>query len=194
GTIRFSEEWSVFTEGQVRLWEPVSNLNELLARVTVHYNFSPDAMVGLGYVRADTWPFGDGGRERIENRLYQQFAVLHNWARSRFEHRYRLEQRWLKEDGDTRYSNRARYRLQITTPLNRDSMQPGAYFLNFYNEVFISFDDPRRFDQNRLYGAGGYQFTPVANLQLGLLWQARSSADFFRLQIFYTHNFNLHTD
>jgi len=36
------------------------------------------------------------------------------------------------------------------------------------------------------------QFTPHSNLQLGLLWQARSAADPFRLQIFYTHNFDLH--
>ncbi len=190
-TIRFSDHWSLFTEAQVRLYEPVSNLNELLARATAHYNFTPDAMVGLGYVRADAWPFEDGGRDRVENRLYQQFALWQSWDRTRFENRYRLEQRWLRVAGETRYSTRARYRLQVTTPLNRKSMEPGAYFLNFYDEIFINFDDRRVFDQNRLYGAGGYQFTPGSNLQLGLLWQARSSADFFRLQIFYTHNFDL---
>lgn len=47
------------------------------------------------------------------------------------------------------------------------------------------------FDQNRLYGAYGWQFTKHSNLQLGLLWQARRSEDFWRLQIFYTHNFDL---
>ena len=36
------------------------------------------------------------------------------------------------------------------------------------------------------------QFTPHSNLQLGLLWPARSAADFFRLQIFFTHNLDLH--
>ncbi len=39
--------------------------------------------------------------------------------------------------------------------------------------------------------AGGHQFTPASNLQLGLLWHARSSEDFFRLQFYYTHNFDL---
>ena len=89
------------------------------------------------------------------------------------------------------YSNRVRYRLQVTTPLNRLAMEPGAYFVNFYNELFLNFDDVRAFDQNRLYVAGGYQLTPFSNLQVGLLWQARSLSDFFRLQIFYTHNFDL---
>ncbi len=190
-TIRFSDHWSLFTEAHVRLWQVTSNLDEIVARVTAHYNFTPDAMVGLGYVRADSWPFEDGDRERIEHRIYEQFAVLMNWDRTRFEHRFRIEQRWLLRDEGTRYSNRVRYRMQVTTPLNRKSMEPGAYFLNFYDEIFINFDDPRAFDQNRLYGAAGYQFTPGSNLQLGLMWQARTSRDFLRLQIFYTHNFDL---
>ena len=74
---------------------------------------------------------------------------------------------------------------------NRKTLEPGANFINFYDEIFLSFDSERSFDQNRLYVAGGRQFTPVSNLQLGLLWQARTSEDFFRLQIFYTHNFDL---
>ena len=191
GTFRFSDHWSLFTEAQIRLYEPFWNLNELLGRVTAHYNFTPDAMVGFGYVRADSWPFGDGGRDRIENRLYEQFALWMSWGRTRFEHRYRMEQRWLRTGGDTRYSNRMRYRLQVTTPLNRASMEAGAYFVNFYDEIFINFDETRVFDQNRLYAAVGYQFTPLSNLQLGLLWQARTQANFFRLQVFYTHNFDL---
>lgn len=190
-TIRFSDHWSLFTEGHVRLWEVASNLDELVARVAAHYNFNPDAMVGLGYVRADSWPFEERDRERIEHRLYQQFALWMNWDRTRFMNWVRIEQRWLRRTEGTRYSNRVRYRLQLTTPLNRKTMEPGAYFLNFYEEIFVKFDDPRVFDQNRLYGAGGYQFTEQSNLQLGLLWQARTSADFFRLQIFYTHNFDL---
>jgi hypothetical protein len=194
GTVRFSDRWSMFTEAQVRLWEVASHLNETLVRVAGHYDLSPKALVGLGYLRADTWPFVDPtneGREKIENRIYQQFTIKHDWARSGFEHRYRLEQRWIEEDGKTDRSGRFRYRLQITTPLNVESIRPGAHFINFYDEFFINIGSQRSFDQNRLYAAYGHQFTPLANLQLGMLWQARTSADFFRLQIFYTHNFDL---
>ena len=159
-TIRFSDQWSLFTEGHLRLWEVASNLNEWLVRATGHYNFNPDAMVGFGYVRAVSYPFDGDGRDRIENRLYQQFALWQNWGRTRFEHRYRLEQRWLKTD-ETRFSNRVRYRLQVTIPLNHETIQPGAYFINTFNETFINFDGgEREFNQNRLYVAGGHQFTP----------------------------------
>jgi len=196
GTIRFSPKWSIFTEGQIRLWEVASNINEALARAALHYDFpNSQAMVGLGYLRQATWPYIDTGegREKIENRIYEQFGLQQRWLRAHFDHRYRLEQRWLKgtSTGTTTFSIRTRYRIQVTTPLNRGEMEPGAWFLNFYDEIFITFDSERSFDQNRLYGAGGYQFTPLANLQVGMLWKARPTLDFWRLQIFYTHNFDL---
>jgi hypothetical protein len=190
GTIRVADRWSVFTETQLRLWEPFSNLNEWFVRGAGHYHLSPRAAVGLGYGYFRTWPY-DEGPVRTENRIYQQFTIWHDWSRSRFEHRYRLEQRWLEEAGETDYSNRFRYRLQVTAPLNLETMEPGAHFINSYNEIFLNFDSERAFDQNRLYAAWGRQFTKSANLQLGLLWQARTSEDFFKLQIFYTHNFDL---
>ena len=65
-------------------------------------------------------------------------------------------------------------------------------FFNFDDELFLNYGSrPESFDQNRFYVAYGRQFTHHANLQLGLLWQHRPSGDFFRLQIFYTHNFDL---
>jgi hypothetical protein len=191
--VRFSDNWSLFGQGEVRFWEAASDLNETLFRIAGHYDINQIAMVGFGYVRVDTWPYDDGGdRVREENRLYQQFSMKQAWARARFEHRFRLEQRWFpKNDGDS-YSNRGRYRLQVTVPLTHKTMQPGAYFINVFNETFINFKSgDRDFDQNRLYVGGGHQFTPGSNLQLGLLWQARSSEDFFRLQFYYTHNFDL---
>jgi len=191
GTVRFSDRWSMFTEAQVRLWEVASNLNEWFVRAAGQYDLSPQAMVGLGYAYIEVRPF-ETGPLTTENRLYEQFAIKHVWTRSLFEHRYRLEQRWKEEAGTSSYSNRFRYRLQVTAPLNMKEMKPGAQFINVYDEIFLNFDSTRTFDQNRLYAAWGHQFTPDSNLQLGLLWQARSMEDFFRLQIFYTHNFNLH--
>jgi hypothetical protein len=103
-TIRFSDHWSAFAQGELRLWEPASKLNETLFRFAGHYDFNKIAMVGLGYVRADTWPF---------------------------------------EDGDGRIR-----------------------------------------EENRLYVAGGHQFTADSNLQLGLMRQARPSEDFFQAAIY----------
>ncbi len=195
GTLHFSERWSMFTEAQVRLYETHTNVNDVFGRVAGHYELSDNSLVGLGYMYSTVWPFDDtngGTTEHTENRIYQQFTTHQPVLGTRFEHRYRLEERWLKQtvSGETDFSLRVRYRLQVTVPLNRDAMGAGVWFLNFYDEIFVTFDDPRVFDQNRLYGAAGYQFTSLSNLQLGFLWQAREREDFYRLQIFYTHNFD----
>lgn len=196
GTVRYSDRWSLFTDSQVRLFEPIWNLQETLFRVAGHLDLSEQAMVGVGILRADTWEFDDpdeDGRVKEENRLYAQFAFTHQLWRSGLEHRYRFEERWIKElDEGTERHERFRYRLQVTTPLNSHEMGPGVTFLNIYDEIFINLGGDRDFDQNRFYVAGGRQFTDHSNLQLGVLWQARpDSMDFFRLQAFYTHNFDL---
>ena len=194
GTVRYSPKWSVFTEAQVRLWETASNVNEVFARVAGHYNFTPDYMVGLGYMHTGVWSYeveNDEGPTTRENRIYEQLGFTQDWSRTTIEHRYRLEQRWIQESGDTRYASRFRYRLQVTTPINKPALEAGAWFTNFYNEFFIALGGEPAFDQNRLYGAGGFKFTDQSNLQVGLLWQARPGADFLRLQFFYTHNFDL---
>ena len=189
-TSRFSEHWSLFLEGHVRLFEVASNLEELVGRATAQYHINPDALAAFGYVHAPLYSFEGDEKVRTENRIYQQMTLWQSWSRTRLEHRYRLEQRWLTRDDGTEYSNRFRYRIQSTSPLNRPALVRGAIFLNFYNEFFLNLDDPIVFDQNRLYGAAGYHFTDLTNLQLGIMWQARSTTDFFRLQMFYTHNFD----
>ena len=193
GTLRFSERWSVFTDAQYRLYEVASNPGELLLRAAGQFHLTDRALVALGYARIRVWPFeeiegqDDGTRE---NRIYQQFTIAHPWGRAGFEHRYRLEQRWVEQAGDTDYLARARYRLQVTVPLNRPKMEPGAYFLNLYDELFVGLGSTPSYDQNRLYLAAGKQFNRDANLQLGYLWQSRTAADFYRLQIFLTYNFD----
>jgi hypothetical protein len=190
GTVRFSERWSIFTEAQLRLWEVSSNVNEVFARAAGQFHINPRMFVALGYMYSDVSPFLNG-EETTENRIYEQLTASHPWGRPVFEHRLRLEQRWIEESGETDFRNRFRYRLQITTPINRPKLEARTHFFNFYDEIFLNLDsDQDTFDQNRFYVAYGRQFTKLANLQLGLLWQARSSADFYRLQIFYTHNFD----
>ena len=191
GTVRFSDHWTLFTEGQIRLYEVASNIDEVFARAAGHYDFTPKSTLGLGYMRSRSRPFDGLDPDTTENRLYLHYAIKHQLGRSGFEHRYRLEERWLDTGGASDTSTRFRYRLQVTTPVNRKTMEPGVWFVNAYDELFININSQRSFDQNRLYVAGGRQFTRLANFQFGLLWQARTSEDFLRLQLFYTHNFDL---
>lgn len=192
GTVFFDDHWNLFTEAQIRTWETVSNPQEVFLRLAGQYDFTPNIMVGLGYTRIKNWGYDEfEGEDSTEDRLHQQFGLRHFVQRTRFEHRYRFEQRWIHLDRGTEYRSRFRYRLQVTAPLNRKKLEPGAWFINAFDELFINLGSEPSFDQNRLYAAAGYQFRKTASIQFGGLWQARKNADFFRLQVFLTWNFDL---
>lgn len=180
GTNRVSERWSIHSEAQFRFYDLASNFNQLLLRTGANYHISDRAIATLGYAYIWTDPtFEDGPAllDRIaEHRIFQQFLLYNQVGRFRFEHRYRLEQRFLDFDGPTDTQHRARYRLQVTYPLG------DTYFLNAYDEVFINLQEPL-FGQNRLYLALGARLSPALSLQAGYLLNSFTGADYHRLQL-----------
>lgn len=200
--IRFGDRWSFFAQGELRTWEFLHNLNELLWRFSGRYEFNNNYRGEFGYVRVDTWPYDSSGlRKFYENRSYQELLIKHAWGKVKLNHRFRLEQRWIATpEFGTEYSNRARYKLQIKLPLRGTKIEPGGYYLKALNEVFIDFDrngywfNLQGFDkglnQNRLNVGVGRQLTKDSSITVGVLWQHRPNADFFRLLVGYTHNFD----
>ena len=94
--------------------------------------------------------------------------------------------------------------LQYTHPLNSDTIKPGTYFITLLNEIFVDFDrgdywfnlegGEAGLNQNRLYVGAGRQLTALSNLRLGLMWQHRPNADFWRLLLSYAHNFDFRSE
>lgn len=71
-----------------------------------------------------------------------------------------------------RYENRIRYMAKLTVPLAGEWERP--MFLAIYDEVMLNFGKEvgyNLFDQNRLYGALGFTFTPQLKLEVGYLYQ-----------------------
>jgi hypothetical protein len=191
GMNRISDDWSIHSEAQFRFYETLSEFNQLLLRTGANYHISDRAIATLGY--AYIWtdptyldePLQDApfaGNEINEHRIFQQFLLYNAVGKFKFEHRYRLEQRFLSQEdfetgqrlNDTQH--RARYRLQVTFPLT------DTFFLNGYNELFINLQEPL-FGQNRLYLALGAKLNPELSLQAGFLKNSFSGADFNRLQL-----------
>lgn len=183
GTNRVSEKWSIHTEGQLRYYEHAKNFNQLLLRTGMNYHIGPDAIatLGYGYIATDaTFEEFPGETDSREHRIFQQFILKNQVGKFAFEHRYRLEQRFLDFGDRSDLQHRARYRLQVTFPLTDN------FFLNFYDEIFINLQD-EMFGQNRLYGAVGANITENLSVQAGYLKNHFSSAHFDRLQfgVFY---------
>ena len=159
-------------------------------------------MGAFGYVRVDTWPYDSTGLRKFdENRVFEEFLIKDYRGKTKVNHRFRLEQRWITTpENGTQYSNRVRYKLGFTWPLNGDKIKPGTWYATALNEVFIDLDSKGYWfnlqegdsglNQNRLFGGVGKQLTPHSKFQLGLLWQHRPSADFWRLLISYSYNFD----
>ncbi|WP_411031935.1 DUF2490 domain-containing protein [Spongiimicrobium sp. 3-5] len=187
GTNKISEKLSIHTEAQFRYYETLSNFNQLLLRTGLNYHLSPSAIATFGYGYIDTDPtFSDGASTTDnlkEHRIFQQFILKNQVGKFKFEHRYRLEQRFIENKdlstNDTQH--RARYRLQLTLPLTE------AMFLNFYDEVFLNLQDSV-FGQNRLYGAVGFHLNSKTSLQLGYLKNHFSATNFDRIQIGIFYN------
>jgi hypothetical protein len=184
GMNRVSERLSIHTEAQFRYYETLSEFNQLLLRTGLNYHISEKAIATLGYAYIDTDPTYEDSQDLLndlkEHRIFQQFILLNKVGKFNFEHRYRLEQRFLDIEGEKDTRHRVRYRLQLTFPLSQ------TFFLNFYDEIFLNLQDDI-FNQNRLYAALGYRFSKKGNIQVGYLKNHFDGINFDRLQfaIFY---------
>ena len=180
GMNRVSERLSLHTEAQFRYYEVVSNFNQLLLRTGLNYHINEKAIATLGYAYIDTDPTFEDGENLLdfigEHRIFQQFILLNQVGKFRFEHRYRLEQRFLYSQGENDTQHRARYRLQVTLPLTE------VLFLNFYDEIFLNLQDDI-FGQNRLYGAVGFRLSGQTSIQVGYLKNHFDGINFDRLQL-----------
>lgn len=185
GTNRISENLSIHTEGQLRYFEQATNFNQLLLRTGLNYHLNPDALVSLGYAFIETdgtFEEFDNEVNSIEHRIFEQLILKNKVGRFGFEHRYRLEQRFIRfgENGNTDFrratEHRIRYRLQVTLPLSK------IFFLNLYDEIFLNLQGGV-YGQNRLYGALGANITDNLSIQAGYLKNHFPTANFDRLQI-----------
>lgn len=184
GNNKLSEKYSLHTEAQLRLYEPLSNFNQLLLRVGLNYHVNQQAMVtfGYGYIPTATFDLEQFQTSSIEHRIWEQFILTNNIGRLFFEHRYRVEQRWIATASDNIYLDRLRYRLLVNIPINHAGLIDNTFFLSFYDEIFLNVNETP-FDQNRLYGALGYKFDKALSVQAGYLRHRLGTLNFDRLQL-----------
>jgi hypothetical protein len=186
GSNRIHDKLSIHTELQYRnhTIAPV-NAEQLLLRTGINYHFSKNSFASAGYAFIGNHDYLSEqlNPEVEEHRVWQQFIVNDYVGRLKFEHRYRIEQRWVNKN----YLNRFRYRLMIFVPLNKPQIEKGTIFLGVYDEVFINAKETF-FDRNRLYGALGYQINKSASVQLGLMYQQTSNLGKGYLQFGITYN------
>ena len=173
GDHKLADRWELHTEYQWRRIDFIRTWQQSLARVGLVYKITDRVKVSGGYTQFTTYPYGkfpsaDMGVPVPENRIYEDIEVSDQFGRLVLSHRFRLEQRWIGQPSnknprtiaDWEYQHRIRYQLSATFPLNGTTIDNGEFYLNAFDELFISFGRNvglNVFNQNRLSGGVGYQ-------------------------------------
>jgi len=96
-TIRFDDRFSVYLELQFRAADFAKQWLQFQARTALNYHLNSNVMFSLGYVFTETWPYGEfpAATKFPEHRLWEQAQITHTMDRVVFQHRGRLEQRFI---------------------------------------------------------------------------------------------------
>lgn len=206
GNHRISERWGIHTEYQWRRHDLFNTWQQSLMRIGVDYYSKDQAQYTLGYGWIKSFEYGEQPIQHDfnEHRIWQQLILKNKVGRIEFNHRYRLEQRFLEqwkllttsnyEQNGYTFRNRVRYRFMATIPLSRKEMKDNTLFLAAYDEPFIQFGKgiaKNILDQNRLYFALGWRFSKDFNIQLGYLNQYIVKTDGVKAERNHTLQFGL---
>lgn len=176
---RLSTKWGIHTEGQLRQIKGPEAPQQKFLRIGANYHVAKILVLTAGY--AYTMSFPDGSDSELgslpEHRSYQQILLRFDSSRVMSQHRYRLEQRWIRHLGEQQftYLNRLRYQLRLTLPLGpQRQITPGQPYIAGSNEVFLAFgknSEGSLLEQNRACLALGYQISRATSVEAGYMNQ-----------------------
>lgn len=191
GDHSLNKRLKLHTEYQWRRINFVQHWQQSLARVGLLYDVRKDLSIGGGYTHFTTYPYGkhpvaDQQVPTYEHRLYEDVQWSGSLAATELQHRIRLEQRWMGEPGQKNqpgmesweYASRIRYQLEIQYPLQGKTLEDQEFYLTALDELFLNLGkDDNVYNQNRLLGGLGYQFTKDFQVELGYLHQISRHTD-----------------
>lgn len=180
--LTLSEKWSLFNELQLRSQSFYNNHFYYEVKGGVSYAINKKFSFLLGIGKYITYTDGGSFKKPVtsnEFRFWQQVTMNHYLERIKFEHRYRIEQRWFK----TGYRNRFRYRLNTAVPINNKKMGPKTFYIAAFNEIFLTNTAPY-FERNRFFTGAGYQISKYLTIQPGYLYQLTTGIIKARANIF----------
>ena len=189
GTVQLpggDKKWGGFAEIQARSNSLFRQYfyDELKGGVSYDIDRNFSLMVAGGHYATYDYQDLSTGPLNTEKRLWEQLIVNQYLSRIKFEHRYRVEQRWFTyRDGSTPFRNRIRYRLNTFVPINNRTITDKTFFLSVYDEIFLNPIGPT-FERNRFYMGAGYQLNSQWILQLGVVNQTNYNPATFESGVF----------
>ena len=170
-TYKFHPKFYLYAEGQVRGIEDYSYPDYYEIKGGVGYNLTKNHKPFIGIGRYGNYK--NHIMDKEEFRVWLQDVIDVKYGKFKFENRFRAEKSWFYEPVKDVHSDRIRlrYRLNISVPLNAESVKPGTIFANAYDEVFFVTTEKPLFARNRIFGGFGYQIDENFGIATGYLWQ-----------------------
>lgn len=178
GDHAITRRWALYADLQLRRAEFGLATQQVLLRNGLTYTLTPNIRLTAGYAWVYTGRYGGFPFARAfgEHRSYQQVSIRQPLPRVVFDHRYRLEQRWLQDFSRAgvphfwRYQNRFRYQIKVDAPLGKST----KWYAFGGDEIFVGFGVNKgasMFDQNRAFAGIGYNFSPRNKVEFGYMNQ-----------------------
>ncbi|MFC6268955.1 DUF2490 domain-containing protein [Frigoriflavimonas asaccharolytica] len=170
-TYKFHPKFFLFAEGQLRGIEDFSYPDYYEIKGGIGYNLTKNHKPFIGIGRYGNYTNKEFVKE--EFRFWLQDVIDLKMGKFKFENRFRAEKSWFYEPIKDVHSQRVRlrYRLNISVPLNSETVEPGTIFVNAFDEVFFVATDDPLFARNRFFSGFGYQIDRNFGIASGYVWQ-----------------------
>lgn len=170
-TYKIHPKFYLYAEGQLRGIEDFSYPDYYEIKGGIGYNLTKNHKPFIGIGRYGNYK--NRIMDKEEFRVWLQDVIDVKAGKVKFENRVRAEKSWFYEPVKDVHSDRIRlrYRLNVSVPLNAESVKPGTVFANVYDEVFFVTTEKPSFARNRVFGGFGYQIDENFGIATGYLWQ-----------------------
>ncbi len=179
---RIDERLYASSEIHVRRTQGLDRWRQFLFRPAINYILSGRNHLAAGYSLILSYPYMKGSDAKsLEHNVWEQVTVRGQGKRLKYDHRYRLEQRFIRspeidEEGNVvqrrHQRHRFRYRLTLTIPLVVGANE--RFAIEFFDELWLNLfeeERPLSIDRNWVYGGIAYDLSDKARIGVGYMNQ-----------------------
>jgi hypothetical protein len=181
-----SDQVSIQFQTQLRYFELASEIQQFKIRTGATYKANEGLAFALGYAyfRNDFSYQSDVPPSFDEHRIVEDILLNHSLGKLKINHRLRLENRFIVQNGDTDVRHWYRQMIRFSLPLHEQ------WTGDLYNEIWLNLDEPV-FAQNWLGGGLTYTINELIKTRVGYQRIILDGPDFDRLlfQLTFTPDF-----